>query len=73
MLMLYTKKKVNSKMSLLDFKVSLPESLIYKFSSRKRNFSAEQPQLAVVLPQSSKEPDHIVEFTDKRRRLYVLL
>ena len=52
------KKKVNTKISLLDFKVILAESLINQFSSQKRKFAAEEPQLAVELPLSMKEPDH---------------
>ena len=39
------KKKVNTKMSLLDFKVILAESLINRFSSRKRKFAAEELSL----------------------------
>ena len=62
------KKKVNAKMSLLNFKIILIESLINWFSSRKRKITAEEPQLTVELPQPLKEPDHIVQFTEKRQR-----
>ena len=62
------KKKVNAKMSLLNFKIILVESLINRFSSRKRKITAEEPQLTVELPQPLKEPDHIVQFTEKRQR-----
>ena len=62
------KKKVNAKMSLLNFKIILPELLINRFSSRKYKITAEEPQLTVELPQPLKEPDHIVQFTEKRQR-----
>ena len=62
------KKTVDSKMNLFKFKVTLAESLINRFSSRKRKFMAEEPDLTVQIPQSMKEPDHMVQFTDKRRR-----
>ena len=62
------KKKVNTKMSLLDFKVILAESLINRFSSRKPKFANEETQFALELPLSMKEPDHLVHFTEKRRR-----
>ena len=61
------KKKVNAKMSLLNFKIILAELLINRFSSRKRKITAEEPQLTVELPQPLKEPDHIVQFTKKRQ------
>ena len=38
------KKKVNAKMSLLNFKIILAELLINQFSSRKRKITAEEPQ-----------------------------
>ena len=60
------KKKVNAKISLLDFKIILSESLINRFSSRKCKLTAEEPQLTVELPPPLKEPDHIVQFTQKR-------
>ena len=62
------KKKVNTKMSLLDFKVILAESLINRFSSQKPKFATEETQFALELPLSMKEPDHLVQFTEKRRR-----
>ena len=62
------KKKVNAKMSLLNFKIILAESLINRFSSRKRKITAEKPQLTVEVPQPLKEPDHIVQFTEKSQR-----
>ena len=62
------KKEVNARMNLLDFKVSLSEALVNGFSSRKRKFTADTPQLALELPLSMKEPDHIVQFTEKRSR-----
>ena len=57
------KKKVNAKMSLLNFKLILAELLINRFSSRKRKIDDEEPQLTVELPQILKEPDHTVQFT----------
>ena len=62
------KKKVNAEMSLLIFKIILAESLINRFSSRKRKITVEEPQLIVELPQPLKEPDDIVQFTEKRQR-----
>ena len=61
------KKKIKTKMSLLNFKIILAESLINQFSSRKRKFTAEESQLTVELPQPLKEPEpyHIVQFTEK--------
>ena len=56
------KKRVNAKMSLLNFK-----SLINWFSSRKCKFTAKEPQLIVKLPQTLKEPDLIVQFIEKRQ------
>ena len=57
------KKKVNAKMSLLNFKLILAELLINRFFSRKRKIDDEEPQLTVELPQILKEPDHTVQFT----------
>ena len=62
------KKKVNTKMSLLNFQIILAESLINRFFSRKRKITAEEPQITVELPQPLKEPDGIVQFTEKRQR-----
>ena len=61
------KKKVNAKMSQLNFKVVLDESSIKRFFSRKRKITAEISQLTVELPQPLKEPDRIVQFTEKRQ------
>ena len=58
------KKKFNAKMSLLNFKIILSESLINLFSSWKRKITAEEPQLTVELPPPWKELDHIVRFTE---------
>ena len=55
-------------MSLLDFKIILAESLVNRFSSRKRKMTVKEPQLNVELPQPLKEPDHIVQLTEKRER-----
>ena len=60
------KKKVNAKMSLLNFKIILPKSLIKRFSSQNRKITAEEPQLRVELLQPLKELGHIVRFTEKR-------
>ena len=59
------KKKVNAKMSLHNFKIILAESLINRFSSWKRKITAEEPQLTGDLPQPLKEPNNIVQFTEK--------
>ena len=48
------KKKVNSKINLLNFKIILAESLINQISSRKGKITAEEPQLTVQLPQPLK-------------------
>ena len=48
------KKKVNAKMSLLNFKIILSESLINRFSSQKLKITAKEPQLTVELPQPLK-------------------
>ena len=61
------KKKINARMSLFHFKVILAELLIKRFSSRKRKFIGEEPQLAFKLAQALKEPAHIVQFTEKCR------
>ena len=61
------KKKVNAKMSLLNFKIILAELLINRFSSRKCKITAEESHFTVELPQPSKEPDHIVQFTEERQ------
>ena len=61
------KKKFNAKMSPLNFKIILSESLIKLFSSSKRKITAEEPQLTVELPPPWKELDHIVRFTGKRQ------
>ena len=62
------KKKVNAKMSLLNFKIIFAKSLINRFSSRKRKITAEKPQFTVEVPQPLKEPDHIVQLNEKRQR-----
>ena len=62
------KKKVHAKMSPLNFKIILTESLINRFPSRRRKITAEKPQLTVELPQLLKEPYHIVQFAVKRQR-----
>ena len=62
------KKKVHAKMSLLNFKIILDESLINQFPSRKRKVTAEEPQPTVELPQPLKEPDHIDQFIEKHQR-----
>ena len=61
------KKKVNAKMSLLNFKIIFAKLLINQFSSQKCKITAKEPQLTVELPKSLKEPDHIVQFTEKRQ------
>ena len=53
------KNKVNSKMSLVNFKIILAKLLINQFYSWKRKITVEEPQLTVKLPQSLKEPDQI--------------
>ena len=55
-------------MSLLNFKIILTESLINRFSPRKRNITAEKSQLTVELQEPLKEPDRIAQFTEKRQR-----
>ena len=62
------KMKINSEVNLFKFKVMLAESLINGFTSRKRKFAADEPQLAAELPLSIKQPDHIIHFTEKRQR-----
>ena len=62
------KRKLNARMSLFHFKVILVESLTNRFSSRKAKFTTEEPKLALELPQALKEPAHIVQFIEKRRR-----
>ena len=49
------KKKVNTKISLLDFKVLHAEALINQFTSRKRKFAVEKPKLALELSLLMKE------------------
>ena len=66
--MSFTKKKFNGKMSLLNFKIIVAESLVTRLSSRKCRITVKEPQLTVALPKPLKEPDHIVQFTKKRQR-----
>ena len=54
------KNKVNAKISLVNFKIILAESLTNQFSPRNRKITAEESQLTIELPQPLKEPDHIV-------------
>lgn len=65
------KKKVNARLSLFHFKVILVESLISSFKSQKRKFTSGELQLALQLTQALKEPAHVVQFTEKRRRLKI--
>lgn len=65
------KKKVNARLSLFHFKVILVESLISSFNSQKRKFTSGELQLALQLTQALKEPAHVVQFTEKRRRLKI--
>ena len=53
---------------LLNFKIILTELLINRFSSRKCKGTAEEHQLTVKLTQPLKEPNYIVQFTEKRQR-----
>ena len=49
-------------------------SLINRFSSQKRKFTNEEPQLGLALPQALKEPAHTVQLKEKRRRfMYSIL
>ena len=61
------KKKVNAKMTLLNFEIILVELLINQLCSWKCKITAQEPQLIVELLQPLKERDHIVQFTEKRQ------
>ena len=66
--MSFTEKKVNAKMSILNFKIILAELLINRFPIRKCKITVDEPQITVELLQPLKEPDHIVQVTEKRQR-----
>ena len=63
-------KKVNAKIILLNFKITLSKLLINRYSSRKRKSNAEEPHFIVELPQPLTERDHIVQFTEKGQRCH---
>ena len=48
--------------------VIVTESLRNSCFSQKQKFTSDEPQLALGLLQALKEPAHIVQFTEKRRR-----
>ena len=67
-------KKVNARIRLFYLKVTLAKSLINRFSSQKRKFTNEEPQPGLELPQALKEPAHIFQLKEKRRRcMYFIL
>ena len=65
-LLIYKKVEVNT--TLFDFKVNLAESLINKYSSRKEKATSGEVQLPLAVRVSCTEPQHMVLFTEKRKR-----